>query len=250
MCTVTIVNYLVAGERRVRLACNRDERLSRPPADPPQRRRFGERHAILPVDPVSQGTWIGANDAGLVLTILNQRPSRPFPCHEPRRSRGTIIPALLHCATLKEAIRQAAALPAEDFAPFCLVLVTGHEFAAVCADGEQARLEKRSPLGEPVFFTSSALGDHAVLEPRRRVFDGYVEVTHNLRRQQDAFHRHSWPDKTHLSVCMSRMDARTVSYTVVEIGGDSMVLKYRPGAPDQPAEVVSLMLGLRQRVTA
>ncbi len=250
MCTVTIVTYLVAGERRVRLACNRDERRSRPPARTPQRRRYGEREAVLPIDPLSQGTWIAANDAGLALTILNQSPSPPFPDHEPRRSRGIIIPALLHCEALDEAIRRAADLPAEDFAPFRLVLVTGDEFAAVRADGERTRLEERSPLRAPVFFTSSALGNHIVLEPRRRVFDGYFEATHNLRRQQDAFHRHSWPDRTHLSVCMSRADARTVSYTAVEIGSDAVAMTYWPAPPDQPAEPVSLVLGLRQRVPA
>jgi hypothetical protein len=52
---------------------------------------------------------------------------------------------------------------------------------------------------------------------------------------QDAFHRHRWPDQAHLSVCMSRSDARTVSYTTVEITSGHIAMRYHADAPDQPA---------------
>jgi hypothetical protein len=43
---------------------------------------------------------------------------------------------------------------------------------------------------------------------------------------QDAFHRHAWPDQLHLSVCMSRADARTVSRTCVELDSQSARMTY------------------------
>ena len=69
---------------------------------------------------------------------------------------------------------------------------------------------------------------------------------HTLRwdrlAQQEAFHRHRWPDRPHLSVCMDRQDARTVSHTVVSLGPDRITLAYHPDAPDRPAETLTLTL--------
>jgi hypothetical protein len=64
VCTLTIVPL---GGGRTRLAFNRDEQRTRPAALPPQTRRYGGRTAVLPVDPVSDGTWIALSDVGLVM---------------------------------------------------------------------------------------------------------------------------------------------------------------------------------------
>lgn len=80
MCTVSIIPVDDSEAARVRLACNRDESRLRPPALPPQTRRFGRHLAILPVDPVSGGTWVAANEQGLVMTLMNEHvpgPARP-----------------------------------------------------------------------------------------------------------------------------------------------------------------------------
>src|SRR5262249_13957501 len=71
MCTVSIVALNEPGNRRLRLACNRDELRSRPAALPPLVRNCDERQAIMPIDPVSDGTWIAVNDAGIAATLLN-----------------------------------------------------------------------------------------------------------------------------------------------------------------------------------
>ena len=62
--------------------------------------------------------------------------------------------------------------------------------------------------------------------------------------QQAAFHPHGWPDRPHLSVCMGRQDARTVSHTLVSLSPDQVALRYHPDAPDRPAEAVTLTLPL------
>jgi hypothetical protein len=89
----------------MRMVCNRDESRSRPAALPPQVREFGKQRAILPIDPVSGGTWIAASSAGLAMTLLNSYPApagplAPGATEELLESRGTIIPYLLHLADL------------------------------------------------------------------------------------------------------------------------------------------------------
>jgi hypothetical protein len=224
------------------LAFNRDESRSRPAAFPPQRRRYGNRSAILPVDSISDGTWVAVNDAGLVLALLNvnspvnEAALQTLLTQRGRRSRGAIIPALLSCSTLDEALARMAELSATDYAPFQLVLFGSRDFAEVRSDGKRLWRKRPVPLSGPLLWTSSGLGDHLVEGLRRQLFEAYFTRPDDRAAQQDAFHQHRWPDQPHLSVCMRRADACTVSYTVIELDESAALMMYFPGAPDQPAQ--------------
>ena len=238
MCTVTVV----PGREAIRLACNRDELRSRPAALPPRIERFGPRRAVLPVDPTSGGTWVAANDAGLVLTLLNVNSGNRLVTSAAPLSRGNIIPALLHADRPLAAACSALALDPAQYAPFRLVLVNWREAVEVHSDGARIRLVWRTVLTSPQLFTSSGLGDQAVEGPRRQLFGEFFDRPGDRLAQQEAFHRHRWPDRPHLSVCMDRQDARTVSHTVVSLGPDRITLAYHPDAPDRPAETLTLTL--------
>lgn len=241
MCTVTIVPIHDKVDPILRIACNRDESRLRPAALPPQLRRFDQRWAILPVDPVSDGTWIAVNDVGLVMVLLNQHVGRARPTLEASRvSRGTIIPSLLHCDHLHDAERLARKLATESFAPFRLILADRTETIGISAVEGALRIAAPSRIDAPLMFTSSGLGDALVQGPRQELFREWFQAGDGWVAKQDAFHRHSWPDRPHLSVCMRREDARTVSYTVIELRARSAMLTYRPQPPDEAGPPVSL----------
>jgi hypothetical protein len=235
MCTLTVVP-LPGG--RVRLAFNRDEQRTRPPGRPPTRQRFGLREAVLPTDPVSGGTWLAVNDAGLALALLNANPSDTGVRIAPGRSRGEIIPTLLECTSPAGALGAfERAIHYPDFAPFRLVLAGNGLAADVRWDGRQSMVMNRLLGGTPLLFTSSGLGDHLVEGVRRELFDDlFAGPDGGWEAAQDAFHRHRWPDRPHLSVNMERADTRTVSYAVIELGPAAATLAYHPDAPDRPAE--------------
>ena len=75
MCTVTALPAALLASASdsllLRVVCNRDEHLTRAPALPPTVWAAGARRALMPIDPSSGGTWIAANDAGLVFAVLN-----------------------------------------------------------------------------------------------------------------------------------------------------------------------------------
>jgi Transport and Golgi organisation 2 len=229
MCTLTLVPL---PGRVIRLAFNRDEQRSRPAALPPQRRRFGPHDAILPIDP-PLGTWLAVNDAGLALALLNVNPPGSDSARRPERSRGEIIPDLLPCGSLDELLDRARELPASDFAPFRLLAVSEGVFAEVISKGHGVRLERRAVIAAPQLFTSSGLGDHLVEAPRRRLFTEMFAIG-DWPTQQAAFHRHRWPGREALSVCMSRPEARTVSHVVVDLRETDVVMTYLPDSPDRP----------------
>jgi hypothetical protein len=243
MCTVTVVPW----RGLVRLAVNRDELRSRSAALPPEVRRFGSRQAILPVDPAGGGTWVAVNDAAVAMTVLNVTAEPgDGKTTVPELSRGTIIPALLSCDTLSEAVERALGLDARDYASFRLVMIDRAEVAELHSDGKQVGSVRRSALTAPHLFTSSGLGDGLVQGPRGSLFADLFGRSEDWVAAQDAYHRHCWPDRPHLSVCMRRPDARTVSHTVITLGPDRISLAYHPDAPDRPAGLFAQDFTLRQ----
>lgn len=227
-----------------RLVCNRDESRARPPALPPQIRRCGDRRAILPVDPVSDGTWAAVNDAGIAATLLNVYP-HPKGAGDPftgRSSRGSVIPRIMSAADLASATRRIGRLIPSDYPPFRLVITDARDVIELLSDGTTSRVVACSISGQPHFFTSSGLGDDVVDGPRRELFHEMFAPGRDWVRAQPAFHRHAWPDRRNVSVCMERPDACTVSCTVLDIRDDCVSLTYTPGAPDRTAPLASMRL--------
>jgi hypothetical protein len=247
MCTVTLVPYKDSGSAGVRIGCNRDESITRPRALLPQILPFGPRFAILPIDPSSGGTWIAVNDAGLAFVLLN-RNELPQEIRPELMSRGSIVPCLLHSDDLPSALALARDLNGDCFAPFKLIVSNRHEFAVIKGGQEPTRITDHGLLAQPVMFTSSGLGDHLVQGPRRELFETWFRHGSSQSRQI-AFHQHSWPEQKHLSVCMRRQDARTVSFSLVDVGRDNAELTYYPRAPDEPCPSFSHSLRLRVGVT-
>jgi hypothetical protein len=237
MCTVTVLPYATPDGEVVRLACNRDEQRSRPQALPPRLHPAGQLRAAWPTDPAGGGTWIGINEARLALALLNVN-RLPHGKGGATRSRGSIIPYLLHCDSLESALHEVSRLSPALYAPFRLLLLDGRLLAEAVSDGAHLRVSPGQRIG-PLLWTSSGLGDAIVEGPRRELFAEHCRMG-NFDRGQDSFHQHHWPDRPHLSVCMRRPDAATVSYTTITLSRDQICLTYHAAAPDTPAERFSL----------
>jgi hypothetical protein len=231
MCTATIIPFCDG----IRLGFNRDESPARPLALPPRVMPSGLGQAAMPIDPQSGGTWIGVNDRGLTAALLNVYEA-PRSLAAPARSRGTIIPQLLASASLDDAFAWASQLDPAEFAPFRLLLLDRKRVAIVCHTQTTSVFDAPAIISGPLLFTSSGLGDAVVERPRRALFEGFVAGASWSPQQQDAYHRHSWPDRRHLSVCMQRPTALTVSYTVIELTSQLTRLCYSPAPPDHGAE--------------
>jgi hypothetical protein len=224
VCTVTIVPV---GDG-FRLGCNRDERRDRAPALPPAVHGLSRRTAIFPVDWAGPGTWVGVNDASLAAALLNRSPDSTVPLDtRRRRSRGLIIPYLLECASLADALQRGAAVDPRDFDRFRLAMVQRGTVATLTSDGAELAVEV-TDLARPMMLTSSSLGDALVEEPRRRLFERlFAGEERSWVQAQSLFHRHQWRSRRGISVRMERADAKTVSHTFVRVTGSAIELRYR-----------------------
>jgi hypothetical protein len=240
MCTVTALpRSLLSRTWRsdpllLRVACNRDERLTRPAAVPPMLMNAGACSAVMPIDPESGGTWIAANDMGVVLAILNANPGWPVPRGDV--SRGLIIPSLVASTTVSEALRRAQDLRANRYAPFRLLLFDRYQLVECWPEAGRIR-HRRSFLYGAVMRTSSALGDAVVTRPRRALFTRVFHAPDDPCAAQDRFHEHVWPGREAVSVNMRRPDARTMSRTIVEIGLNTVSMSYHSIESTQPIVV-------------
>lgn len=234
MCTVTIVPN-TAKPGAFRMACSRDESHGRDAAHPPRRRDFAGYATLMPTDPKSDGTWVGVNSRGLALTLLNY--NLPKPPTDRDVSRGDVIPQLLGATRVSEVVDRLGDVDRTRMMPFRLVACDGDELLLWRSTESPERVEVESWDGRPMMYTSSGLGDHLVEGPRRELFDGWfgTDPAAYLDRQQ-AFHRHQWPGREHVSVCMHRDDARTVSYTLVDVEPASVAMTYHPDRPDRDAK--------------
>lgn len=224
MCTVTVVPH-AAG---VRLLCNRDERRSRPDAWPPQVHDLEGMRAIFPVDPEGGGTWVGCNNAGLTVALLNAHPPMRQQIGRRPRSRGLIVRALLRQRSLSDALREAHGVDPLAFGAFQIVILDGRRVAVVASDAVSLTTRPSHIVAAPLLFTSSSLGDSLVASPRRRLFERLVLRAADTAwlAGQARFHDHQWPARPELSVRMERPDALTVSRTTVDVNTDGCALRY------------------------
>ncbi len=208
----------------LRIVCNRDERRTRPEAMPPHVFVVGDRRAVMPIDPESGGTWIGVNDAGLALCLLNAtlHPGSQAPDgKDPKRSRGEIVPGLLGSGDMDSAVAGLAQLDPASYPPFRLLIAEIGRSVVLASNGSRLGVQLHAWGRRPLMLTSSGLGDHIVETPRRDAFHEFFDDSGEWLLAQDRFHNHTWPGRAHLGVLMSRPDARTVSRTTIE---------FRPGA--------------------
>lgn len=184
----------------------------------------------MPIDPDGGGTWIAANDAGLVFTLLNvtdrsTRGGASAVATVRRRSRGEIVRAVAGEATHTGALRAVESLRPDDYLPFRLMVWSAVETLEIMSDGDRYSYA-HGPLLSPMLRASSSLGDWRVIGPRQALFEHLLAQTLTAQ-SQDAFHRHSWPHRPEISVFMSRPDARTVSITTVELYRDRLSMTYQ-----------------------
>ena len=228
MCSVS----WVAAAGTLDLFFNRDEQRTRAPGLPPV---SGDRNNVrffFPVDGKSGGTWIAANDRGLVAGLLNHYAADTGPTPPANASRGAIIPGLIDAATPAEAADRLPPAEAARQRPFLLILLHhAHPGVRLTWDGVALARESLDPARG--FLTTSSFRTAEVVPSRHAVAAQTTWDAASL----DQLHASHLPERGPFSICMHRPDARTVSFTRIHSGPDEVRLDYHADAPCRPAPV-------------
>ncbi len=205
---------------------NRDESLLRPVALPPRLWTCGSIHAIHPSEP-DGGTWIGGNERGIALALLNWY-SKPPPPGSGFPGRGTLIPSLLHSRSILEATSAIATQPLAKMKPFRLVAFSNSEQSILEWNWCGRSLTTQAHPWQTLHWFSSGFD-----EPRANAIR--AETCRKLAATMDdgfqELHRSHDPEQGPFSICMHRQDARTVSCTRMEWTTAGWEMEYHDGPP-------------------
>jgi hypothetical protein len=226
MCTVTFI----AQQNGYALGMNRDEKLSRAAGLPPRLTHLNGR-AILAPSELSGGTWIGVNDTGATLALINWYSIATRVAGPATVSRGEVVRLALPSdssalvdVTLKE-------LPLARVNPFRLIGVFPTDKAVVEWRWNLQRLERLNHHWQTNTWISSGFDEPGAQQARGKAFGEALRQTSAgstdwLRR----LHRSHGPERGPYSTCMHREGAATVSYTEVVMSRRMATMRYAPGA--------------------
>ena len=241
MCTVTFI----ARRNGYALGMNRDEKLTRITGLPPRLTHLKGRAILAPSEP-GGGTWIGVNDTGATLALINWYSITSRVVGQ-TVSRGQVVklalpsdsPALVE-ATLNE-------FPLARVNPFRLIGVFPSDKAVVEWRWNLQRLERRDHRWRANNWISSGFDEPGAQRTRGKVFAEALRQTSAgstdwLRR----LHRSHRPECGPYSTCMHRGDAATVSYSEITVTRRTAKLRYTPGALCCTAPLPALCLEVKR----
>jgi len=234
MCSLT----LVIREHGYLLGMNRDEQVARGVGLPPTMRDIDRTQGMYPTDG-ADGTWIGANDRGVTLALLNWHD---VAFHTAKgRSRGLVIPAVLGAATFVDFNQKITDLDLHGLLPFRLVGIFPIEQKVGEWRWDTMKKQILHHAWEHRLWCSSSLSDEHAEDLRGRA------ATHAAGEAdtQSA----TWLRRLHAShtagpysFCVHRGGVETLSYSEVECSRDVVRMTYLGGNPCQPHSVRQLEL--------
>ena len=227
MCTLS---FLPDGEDFV-VGMNRDEQRSRTLALPPKVHTNDNLLAVYPSEPCG-GTWIAANQSGIVLSLLNWYAANSRQLAAKQKSRGDVIPQLIF---EREIICMTTRLRKFDLTgvhPFRLVGISQPQ-RSICEwrwDGHNL-IDLVFSWTRKHWFSSSLSDSSAERHRGAACTTAALAANPHDPLWLDALHRSHRPAPGPYSICVHRQDAATVSYTKVSFVGGALTMAYVSGSP-------------------
>jgi uncharacterized protein with NRDE domain len=144
MCTLAVA-WRVDRRWPIVVAANRDERLGRASEGWAVRGGPGGTRRLAPRDAVAGGTWMGVSSRGVFAGLTNYHAPLGWYPDPGRRSRGEIVDLALAAPGARAAREALAAIPAERFNPFHLLVADGGSAFLWWYDGERSGLADLGP---------------------------------------------------------------------------------------------------------
>jgi hypothetical protein len=230
MCTLSFIpksnGYL--------LGMNRDEKIARGHGSPPYVRRLSSKDVLFPSEE-NGGAWIGTNQYGIALALLNW--NIPYLRQRARRSRGLIIPELLSSTNSAEINRGLTSYEVRECAPFRLVGVIPNERTLLQLSWDGGHISRKTSSWQVRHWFSSSASDARAEQLRGGVCSRSSDDTNAgsaawLRQ----LHRSHENGPGPFSLCVHREGVETLSYTEISCTQDHVSMVHTIGSPCNPHE--------------
>ena len=254
MCTLALY-FQIFQTYPLLVAANRDEHYDRPSAAPSL--IDGQPKMIAGQDLRAGGTWLGVNEFGLLVGILNRRVNGTALPARVARSRGLLCMQLLQAKTLTDAVSVIERDTAR-YNPFTVVFADMDHAYVAYNDEAKINLQRLSP-GLHVFSSAAEFELHSAKAERAYTrFAGLLDPpklqfappAQWLAPLQNILSDHSFGDRSDNpgdAICVHRDMSGTVSSSVVFFSqSESQFISFHcAGAPCQNVFGDALKLAVR-----
>ena len=220
MCTVVFI----PSKEKYFFCSLRDEDPARIPALLPSVSKLNEYHFIAPKDPIGGGTWIGANEYGNIIILLNGGFKTHIKKTSYARSRGLIVTELL---TNDMPVIEWNLMDLENIEPFTLIVWTNKKLFQLVWDGKQKH-RIMLPITKAHIWSSATLYNEEIKNYREALFNEWMVATSVISKSSLLHFFNQYQDK-HNGFLVNRNERiKTLSYTFIEFQNDvTLNMNYR-----------------------
>jgi succinate dehydrogenase flavin-adding protein (antitoxin of CptAB toxin-antitoxin module) len=214
MCTVSFV----CSNDKIIITSNRDEKVIRPSAIPPQNYTINGKDIFFPKDPKAGGTWFAADTEGTVLVLLNGADEKHQVQLPYRKSRGLIVLDIITSPSPKYFWDE---LDLDNIEPFTLVLFQDKQLFQLRWNGNQKTTVSLDTTKKHI-WSSSTLYPKEIRENRSKWFYTFLDVNPEISETEMLhFHRYTEEKNQENGLVINRneeMKTLSITQSVIENG--------------------------------
>ena len=209
MCTV----LFIPSFDKYFFASLRDESPTREKAVTPQIHMHQNTRFLSPKDSMAGGTWIGVNEFGNVIILLNGGFENHVKQKDYVKSRGLIVSELL---VSNLPIIEWSLMDLEHIEPFTLIVWSDSNLFQLVWDGKN---KQRRILDKtlPYIWSSSTLYTTEAKEKRKAIFNNWITKNPPIFKEAIFDFFTSFPDKENGFIMNRHEKVRTLSYSFIEL---------------------------------
>ena len=199
------------------LGFNRDEQRTRPQALYPKLSQIGTINTLFATDPVANGTWLAINDFGATVCLLNNYQAQLSSSKtQSFQSRGLLVKQFSKIKTQHQFQQLLAVIDLENYRGFKLLFKPAalqEQILVYDYNGDNAEYI----TSKQQCFTSSSYASARIIPHRLQLHRQLLATqTYTIEFMRN-FHFKTDNTEPARGVCMQRSDAKTISYTEVEL---------------------------------
>ncbi len=219
MCSLTWYRQ----EKKLHLFFNRDELRSRSIAEPPSLQQTDGVKVLSPRDPDAGGTWMFANEYGIIACLLNRWHENEWRAKAPPVSRGQLMSTLSSSPSLQKLEETLSSSELRHTNPFTIIAFNQeNEKSWGWSDGKLFAEHIRQPL------TSSSFQFEKVSASRRKEYKNLHSL---LPESLHDYHLSTGLSLNAHTVRMCRPDAQTWSRSEIVLDSESIQWAYSKESP-------------------
>ena len=219
MCTVTFIST----KEGCIITSNRDEKIAREKAIPPQSYEINKKKIIFPKDQKAGGTWI-AHTENKIVVLLNGAQEKHVVKSYYRKSRGLIV---LEIACENDSLECWKNIDLTEIEPFTMVLFENNKLFQLQWNEIEKSQEELS-ISENHIWSSSTLYSKEIRLERAKWFEKFINKKSNPTAKDILnFHQFTESENSEFGLQINRNNLlKTISITQCFANEDKIEMSY------------------------